>query len=884
MTEPDLTPLMRQYQDIKQQYDDAIVFFRVGDFYEMFFKDAEEASRILEIVLTSRGKAKGSSIPLCGVPYHAATGYIAKLLKAGRTVALCEQVEDPKLAKGLVRREVVRLYTPGTLFDAELLPQKESNFLASLYCTSLHSSVPDSQECRFGLSTLDLSTGEFWVTESTSHTTYADLLDELTRIEPKELIFPQELPAGFRDSLGSLNIPRLTSQDPSWFDEGMGAQILKDHYSALSMEDLGLSHVTTGVQAAGALLQYLKSTQPIADHQHIQRPRFRSLEEEMHLDGVTIRNLELIKPLFEDRHSPTLLSILDKTVTSFGGRLFRQWITRPLLRLPIIQERLQAVDEFVNNLGVRSGLRTAFKSIQDLERLNSRISLGVANPRELVGLQQSLEVLPNIRLLLEPMKSSLIRDFLSYWDDLQDVYHLIDERILTNAPLSSREGDIIEEGYNKELDELRKVTREGTQWIAELEVRERNRTGIESLKIKFNQVFGYYIEVTKANLSKVPNEYLRKQTLVNAERYMTEELRQLEDRITGASQKVKNLELSLFSELRLQVAQATPRIQSMAQHLAVLDVLASLAEAATVNRYVRPHVDEGGIISIGEGRHPIIERLSPSGGFVPNNTHLNLETDRLLLITGPNMAGKSTYLRQAALIVLMAQIGSFVPAQSAHIGLVDRIFTRVGASDDLASGQSTFMVEMVETARILEFATRRSLILLDEVGRGTSTYDGLSIAWAVAEYLLDRCHIGARTLFATHYHEMTQLEDLREGVKNFTVLVKEKDQHILFLRKIIEGKADRSYGIHVAQLAGLPSEVIERAQNILRQLEGGETTTEMNDLKNSEKPQEVVSTTSLPQPHVILEEVKQMDLFGMTPLEALNRLADMKRRLETEDT
>jgi DNA mismatch repair protein MutS len=884
MTEPDLTPLMRQYQDIKQQYHNAILFFRVGDFYEMFFKDAEEASKILEIVLTSRGKAKGASIPLCGVPYHAATGYIAKLLKAGRTVALCEQVEDPKFAKGLVRREVVRLYTPGTLFDADLLPQKESNFLASLYCTSPHSSSGDTRGCSFGLSTLDLSTGEFWITESTPNTTYADLLDELIRIEPKELIFHQGLPSEFLDSLDSLHIPRQTSQDPSWFSEEAAGKILRDHFSVLSIEDLGLLNVPKGLQAAGALLQYLKVTQPIADHQHIQRPRFRSLEEEMHLDSVTIRNLELIKPLFEDRHSPTLLSILDKTVTSLGGRLFRQWITRPLLRLHIIQERLQAVAEFVNNLGVRSSLRTAFKSVQDLERLNSRISLGVANPRELIGLQHSLEVLPKVRLLLEPMESSLIRHFLSQWDDLQDVYHLIDETILSNGPLSSREGGIIQEGYNKELDELRKVTREGTQWIAELEARERSRTGIESLKIKYNHIFGYYIEVTKANLAKVPSEYVRKQTLVNAERFTTQELRQLEDRITGATQKVKNLEFSLFSEINRQVAQATPRIQSMARHLAVLDVLASLADAATVNRYVQPQVDEGGIISIAEGRHPIIERLSPLGGFVPNNTLLNLETDRLLLITGPNMAGKSTYLRQVALIVLMAQIGSFVPAQSAQIGLVDRIFTRVGASDDLASGQSTFMVEMVETARILEFATRRSLILLDEVGRGTSTYDGLSIAWAIAEYLLDRCHIGSRTLFATHYHEMTQLEDLREGIKNYSVLVKEKNQNILFLRKIIEGKADRSYGIHVAKLAGLPLEVIERAQNILTQLEGLETKTEIIDLPTSESPQEVVSTTSFPQPHVILEEVKQMDLFGMTPLEALNRLADMKRRLETEET
>jgi len=467
----------------------------------------------------------------------------------------------------------------------------------------------------------------------------------------------------------------------------------------------------------------------------------------------------------------------------------------------------------------------------------------------------------------------------------QDIFHLIDATILPNAPLSSREGGIIQDGYNAELDELRKVTREGTRWIAELEAREKSQTRIESLKIKFNQVFGYYIEVTKANLSKVPSEYVRKQTLVNAERFTTEELRQLEDRITGATQKVKNLELSLFNEISLQVAQATQRIQSMAQQIAVLDVLAGLAEAAAVNRYVQPQVEEGGVISITEGRHPIIERLSPLGGFVPNNTLLNLDSNRLLLITGPNMAGKSTYLRQVALIVLMAQIGSFVPAQEARIGLVDRIFTRVGASDDLASGQSTFMVEMTETARILEFATSRSLILLDEVGRGTSTYDGLSIAWAIAEYILDRCRIGSRTLFATHYHEMTQLEDLREGLKNYTVLIKEKGQNILFLRKIVEGKADRSYGIHVAKIAGLPLEVIDRAQNILAQLEGGETKTELNDLfQNSERPQETQSTTSSPQPHVILEEVKQMDLFGMTPLEALNRLADIKRRLETEET
>ena len=885
MTEPDLTPLMRQYQDIKQHYPHAILFFRVGDFYEMFFKDAEEASKILEIVLTSRGKSKGTSIPLCGIPYHAATGYIAKLLKSGRTVALCEQVEDPKLAKGLVRREVVRLYTPGTLFDADLLPQKESNFLASLFCFSPLSSSQNTSRCSFGLSSLDLSTGELWVTESTSNTTYADLLDELIRIEPKELIFSQELPPEFQDSLNSLHIPRLASQDPSWFNEETCSKILKNHFSVSSIEDLGLGKMTRALQATGALLRYLSVTQPIADHQHIQLPRFRSLEEEMQLDSVTIRNLELIKPLFDERRSPTLLSVLDHTVTTLGGRLFRQWIIRPLLRLHTIHDRLHAVSEFVKNFSIRSNLRESFRSIQDLERLNSRISLGVANPRDLVGLKHSLEVLPKIRLLLNPLESPLIKNIQSQWDDLLDIVQLIEATIQPNAPLSAREGGIIQDGYNAELDELRKVTRDGTRWITELEARERSQTGIESLKVKFNQVFGYYIEVTKANLAKVPTEYVRKQTLVNAERFTTEELRQLEDRITGATQKVKNLELSLFTEISLQVAQSSQRIQSMAQQIALLDVLAGLAEAASLNRYVQPQVEEGGVIDITEGRHPIIERLSPSGGFVPNSTLLNLDTHRLLLITGPNMAGKSTYLRQVALIVLMAQIGSFVPAQEARIGLVDRIFTRVGASDDLASGQSTFMVEMTETAKILEFATNRSLILLDEVGRGTSTYDGLSIAWAIAEYLLDRCRIGSRTLFATHYHEMTQLEDSREGIKNYTVLIKEQGQNVLFLRKIVEGKADRSYGIHVAKIAGLPLEVIVRAQNILAQLEGGETRAEIDDLVNSsESPRERESTTFSPQPHVILEEVKQMDLFGMTPLEALNRLAEMKRRLEIEGT
>ena len=882
--ESDLTPLMRQYQDIKQQYPEAILFFRVGDFYEMFLKDAEEASKILEIVLTARGKTKGSPIPLCGIPHHAATGYIAKLLKAGRTVALCEQVEDPKLAKGLVRREVVRLYTPGTLFDTELLPPKDSNFLASLFCPPSPLPSKAKEHCLFGLATLDLSTGEFWISEGSSEATSADLLDELVRIDPKELIVSGDTPADLLQSLEDLHISRFTLQDHSWFEFDRCRELLESHFSDSSPVDLSLASLQRGLPAAGALLQYLKVTQPSTEHRHLQLPRVRSLEQEMHLDSVTIRNLEIIKPLFEGKHHPTLLSVLDKTLTSVGGRLLRQWMIRPLLRLAPIQARQQAVSEFVNQLSIRSSLRQDFRQIQDLERLNSRISLCVANARDLLGLQYSLAVLPKIRTALEPLQASLLKHISSTWDDLQDIYRLIERTIAENPPLSVREGGIIKDGYHSELDELRKISREGTRWIAELEAREKTRTGIDSLKIKFNQVFGYYIEITKANLSKVPSEYVRKQTLVNAERFTTDELRQLEDRITGVDQKAKTLETSVFNDIRLQTAEANSRIQSMAQHIAQLDVLAGLAEAAAFNRYVQPQVDEGGTILISAGRHPVIEQMSPQGGFIANDTLLDLDTNRLLLITGPNMAGKSTYLRQTALIVLMAQIGSFVPAQAARIGMVDRIFTRVGAADDLASGHSTFMVEMTETARILKSATTRSLILLDEVGRGTSTYDGLSIAWAITEYLLDRCRIGARTLFATHYHEMTQLEKGREGVKNYTVSVQEKNQEVLFLRKIVEGKADRSYGIHVAKLAGLPQEVVNRAQEILIQLEGGEATAISFDA-----PQETaqdsypITDSSVPQPHIILEEVKQMDLFAMSPLEALNRLADMKQRLENED-
>lgn len=881
MKDQDLSPLMRQFQTVKAQHPEAIVFFRVGDFYEMFFEDAEEASKILGIVLTARGKAKGEAIPLCGVPYHTSTGYIAKLLKAGRIVALCEQVEDPKLAKGLVRREVVRVYTPGTLYDHELLPARESNFLSALFYSPPSSLEDPTISAWFGLASLDLSTGEFWISESRMKDSSQSIVDELVRIEPKEVIFPNGLQDEISPLLQPLPIARLVPRDGLTFDLEASKALLAKTFEVNAIDDLHLQGLRPGLQAAGGLLCYLSDTQPTLTHFHLRRPWVRFLEHEMQLDQTTIRNLEILKPVSEQRQSPTLLSTLDKTKTPMGTRLLRQWIVRPLTQVAEIQLRQEAVQELVMNLGLRMAIRDHLKSVQDLERLNSRIVLEVANPRDLINLQHSLENLASLHQLLQTVQSIMLKTIHDAWDPLQDVSSWISDSIIPIPPLSAKEGGIIREGLNGELDELRVLSKEGTRLLAEMETRERQRTGIDSLKVKFNQIFGYYIEVTKANLSRVPPDYRRKQTLVNAERFTTGELQDLEGRLSSADQKLKNLEWQLFCETRIRVASATTRIQGMAQQLATLDVLTGLAEVASTNRYHQPTVHEGGTIQITEGRHPVIEQIQFSDGFVPNDTTLDLDTNRLLLITGPNMAGKSTYLRQVALIVLMAQVGSFVPASSARIGIVDRIFTRVGAADDLSAGQSTFMVEMSETARILNTATSRSLLLLDEVGRGTSTYDGLSIAWALAEYILDRGHLGARTLFATHYHEMTQLETIRDGIKNYTVLVREKDQDVLFLRKIIPGKADRSYGIQVAKLAGIPKPVLDRAKNILYQLEQD---TSSNNVSLSDDSVKSPNEDSTPKPHVILEEVKQMDLFSMTPLEALNRLADFKARLiESQD-
>ena len=879
MSDTTLSPLMRQFRDIKQGYPDAILFFRVGDFYEMFYEDALEASRLLSIALTSRDKNSPHPIPLCGVPYHSATGYIAKLLQAGRLVALCEQVEDPKSAKGLVRREVVRLYTPGTLVDTEFLIPGELNYLASI------ASYPDADfgDC-LGLAYLEVSTGEFSVMECRGPQAVGQVLNELARLDARELIFPTGSDRRCLGWVKEITGPRLCERPSASFEPHHASRVLTTHFRCHSLEGVGCQGLTAAVGAAGAVLDYFRETQPAVPLDHIRRLVIRRNNEVMHLDGTTIRNLELLKPVVANERASatdpfTLLSVLDHTVTAMGCRLLRQWLVMPLMRCDLIQARLDAVEELKETLFVRTALRRALREVQDIARLGTRITLGLAGPRELLALKQSLAALPEIFAQLTSLRSRLLSESLGTWDGAQDLYDLIEEAIRPDAPPSLRDGNIIKEGYAPAIDGLRKASKEGKEWIASLESKERERTGIESLKVRYNQVFGYYIELTKANLSRVPPDYIRKQTLVNAERFTTAELQELEERVIGADVKLLASEQEAFIALRSRLATEAHRLDKMATLLALVDVLAGLAETAALYRYAKPTVTDGGDITVREGRHPVVERLCHDSVFVPNDTMLNLESDRLLIMTGPNMAGKSTYLRQVALIVLMAQVGSFVPAAEAHIGVVDRIFTRVGASDNLAGGQSTFMVEMVETAHILRNATQRSLLLLDEIGRGTSTYDGLSLAWAIAEYIHDCTRLGARTLFATHYHEMTQLESQRSGIKNYRVAVQECNGDIVFLRKIVAGKADRSYGIHVAKLAGLPPEVVGRAQAVLSQLERPESA---SPVSTSVPLQQHAQT--LPQPHPLIEEVKQIDLFSITPLDALNRLAELQRIARTDTT
>ncbi len=798
--------MMRQYREVKRQHPDMLLFFRLGDFYEMFYEDAVLASRELEITLTSRNTDRaGKPIPMCGVPHHALNTYLSRLIRAGHKVVVCEQVEDPRQAKGIVRREVTRIVTPGTAVEDSLLEAKENNFLACL---------TRSVE-RLGASFLDVSTGEFWVAEFPGDDAGGQIRQSLSHFQPRELVFPeadeQALAPLIPDDLSG----RLVrTEQPDWtFNLDYASRMLLEHFGVATLEGYGINGQPAAIAAGGALLSYVRQTQK-SNLSHITSLRLFDPAAYLKLDESTIRNLELVRSA-DGSKQWTLLSALDTTRTGMGARLLRSWLLRPSLDLSCVNSRLDAVDELLGSVVQMDRLGQVLKSIHDIERLLSRVVLGTANPRDLLALKDSLQSVPGLQGLLQDYRALLLqRDF----DALTDVADLLEQSIDEDAPVSLNDGGIIRKGFNAELDELRDIAHSGKSFIARLEAQERQRTGISSLKVRYNKVFGYFIEVTKSNLDAVPAEYVRKQTLVNAERFITPELKEYEEKVLGAEERIMSLEKELFLGLRGQVADQAVRIGATAQAVARIDVLLSLAEIAKKRRYVRPRLDDSQELVIVGGRHPVLE-LQGSDPFVPNDLTCNTSSDQMLILTGPNMGGKSTYLRQNALIVIMAQMGSFVPADEARVGLVDRVFTRVGASDNLSRGQSTFMVEMIETANILNTATPRSLILLDEVGRGTATFDGLSLAWSVAEYLVVEPSRRARTLFATHYQELTKLEKLYPGVKNYCVTVRQSSKEIVFFHRVLAGIASKSYGIEVARLAGLPQPVLERAREILSRLE-----------------------------------------------------------------
>jgi DNA mismatch repair protein MutS len=868
-----LTPAMRQYLEIKEKHKDCILFFRMGDFYEMFFEDAIVASKVLEITLTSRNKGKEDSVPLCGVPYHAASSYIARLIEKGFKVAICEQVEDPREAKGIVKREVVRIITPGLVIDTENLEAKENNFLAGI-------AVRDSL---FGLAFIDISTGDFWVTESEDRDFF---LDEVLGHGFREIVLEENLRgSSFQKALcRDLGFCFVNYFSSEYFDPSSSEALLQSYFTRETLSRINIGGHPAMVSAAGAVLRYVRETQK-EDVAHITDIRWHQVGNFLVLDENARSNLELFATIQGGRKEGSLFHVLDETVTAMGSRRLRWWLNYPLVVPERIRERLAAVSDVKEKHLTRRDLRETLKDVYDLERLAGRISIGMANARDLNALKASLIVLPAIKKLLHDFDSHLMVGIREGIDEMRDIAGLIEAVIAEDPPMTIREGGIIREGYDQELDGLISVTRDGRRWIAALEEKEKKRTGIPSLKVGFNNVFGYYIEVTKTHSHAVPGDYVRKQTLVNAERYINQELKEYEATVLNAEEKRRQREYDLFIQVRDEIARHIRRIQSTASKLADLDAVASLAEVAERYNYRMPNVDEGDVIEIREGRHPVVERMPLAEGFVPNDTFLDLDSSRFLIITGPNMAGKSTFIRQVALIVILAQMGSFVPAQEARIGIVDRIFTRVGAADSLARGQSTFMVEMTEVASILRNATSRSLILLDEVGRGTSTFDGLSIAWAVAEFIHDSERLGARTLFATHYHQLTDMALTRDGVKNYYVAVKEWGDKIIFLRKIMKGSTNRSYGIAVARLAGVPDDVILRAKEVLENLEKGELDEiGMPTIARRKKEARGSRTGQLnlfmDEEHAVLGELADLDVSNMTPVEAMIKLGEWQDKLK----
>ena len=883
------TPLMRQYGAIKKQHPNALLFFRLGDFYELFFDDAVVASRELQITLTSRNKEKEMAVPMCGVPYHAAEGYLAKLLRKGFRVAICEQMEDPKVAKTIVRREVTRVLTPGTSTDATL-PSEENNFLAAI------AELGD----RAGLAALDLSTGEFRATEFVGEGALGRIRDELEQLRPKELLYASSTPLFDLGKNGSAGVspvrPRseeswaLTPLDDWIFAPDHAIPLLENQFGVLSLEGFGLAAKPAAAAAAGAILHYVRSTQR-GTLEHVDRIGFYERQNFLVLDAVTVRNLELIEPLFAGTDSGvTLFRALDATVTPMGKRLLRAWMLRPSIDASEINQRLDAVEEQVKETIAREELRRSLAGVLDLERLLSRVTLETANPRDLVALATSVARIPTVRSALARLNSVRLQSLHATIDELADIRERIEKTVIAEPPISLNDGGVIQSGADAELDVLRELSKNGKQFLAAMEQRERERTGINSLKVRFNSVFGYYLEISKANLQLVPPDYERRQTLVNAERFSTPELKEYEAKILDAQEKIVEIERRMFTELRTAIAGEARRIRQTALALAEVDVLTCFSHIAALRSYCHPQFDDSEDLEIIGGRHPVIEQqdlyalesqdseVRGKNRFVPNDLYLDSRMQRILVLTGPNMGGKSTYLRQTALITIMAQMGCFVPATKARLGVVDRVFTRIGASDNLARGRSTFMVEMTETAAILHTATPRSLILLDEVGRGTSTYDGLAIAWAAIEYLDAR--VRAKTLFATHYFELTELAEQLSGVKNFHVSVKESGAGIVFLRKVDPGAADRSYGIEVGKLAGLPDEVVRRAREVLAEHENAELrlTAQLSDDSRSPRAAQLTIFTPLSQP--VLERLRELDLNRLTPLEALNLLAELKQQVQ----
>jgi DNA mismatch repair protein MutS len=864
------TPMLKQYMVIKSEYPDAILFFRMGDFYEMFFDDARTASKILGITLTARGSHDGAKVAMCGIPHHASKSYISKLVSNGWKVAICEQTEDPKSSKGIVKREVVRVVTPGSVVEEADVDDKTNLYMAAI----------SEGEGKYGLAHIDLSTAEFRVTEAQS---WNELLDELGRIDPAEVLVPENEYLSGRKELSSY---RLEIMRRDTFDPRTAETLVKEQLGVRSLAGFGCHDMPQGVISAGALVSYLRDTQK-QQPEHIREIVSYRLGDFMFLDESTCEHLELLKTMRRQSTKGSLWQILDKTVTPMGSRLLKKWIAYPLIEIDRIRKRLAGVACFKDDPMLRGVVREELKEIYDLERLNSRIALGRANARDLLALKTSIFRLPTIKDRLLNSTSTRLSEIASRLDTLQDIGHLIDEAIQEDPPMALKEGGMIREGYNAELDRLIALSRDGKSWIADFATAEQERTGISSLKVGFNKVFGYYIEITKSNLHLVPADYVRKQTLVNGERYITESLKAMEEQVLGAEEKRIELEFDIFDQIRKKVALENQRIKQTAELVAEIDVIAALAKTAELNNYTCPEVNEGTDITIVDGRHPVVEQTVKDEDFVPNDIHLDSNGAQLLIVTGPNMAGKSTVLRQTALIVLMAQMGSFVPASKAVIGIVDRIFTRVGASDDLARGQSTFMVEMNETANIMRHATPKSLVILDEIGRGTSTYDGLSIAWAVAEALHDRNGKGVRTLFATHYHELTELVTTKQRVKNFNIAVREWNEQIIFLRKLVPGGTSRSYGIQVARIAGLPESVLLRAKEILHNLEG----TELNGVG---KPRlaRTVSTDNdsgvlqlslfTPQDQKLRDWIYKLDISNMTPLAALIELNRLKEYVDSE--